>query len=141
MKVLRFREIDCEKILTHIVPASIDTVRTQKAILAADKKIAQQTISEYAVYSHPGKNGLLVEDETADRLSAKFADIKEYQAMTITGEIVPYYTSYWIKKDKWDLITGEHIGKLPKGGVLPTKLTDEQKTEIEEQNNPAEQGE
>jgi len=133
MKVLRFREIDGEKILTHIVPASIDTVRTQKAIIAAKEKITPQSVKQYAVYSHPGKNGVLVDDAAADKLSAKFENIKDYQAMTVAGEIVPYYTSYWVKKDKWKQVAGEHVGKLPKGGILPTKLTEEQKSEIEQQ--------
>jgi hypothetical protein len=141
-----YKTIDDYNVITAIGEAASDPAATIKAIAAvlgiSSKQVIQhsdyeQLFSEYTVYFPlaPGEK-LLDPEEEAD-LTSKWTVLREHEALTIEGEIIPDRrgAEYYLKTDGvWAEGKISVIGKaLPEGAVQPDNLTEEQWKEITKQ--------
>ena len=97
-------------------------------------KIQKLTI-EKAVYFEPTKNEVIKTAKEIETLKA--IKLSKNELLDIDGKRIPNWTgvSWWIKKDKWEVIECQ-LGEVPPNGAkIYSDLTDNEKDEIEKQND------
>lgn len=145
-KTARYETIDGYDVIYAIEESAVDPAASMNALTealgispeqAAHLPDYEQLFYKYAVYlpTGPGEKPL-DPDEEAD-LSSKRAALREHEALTLEGEVIPDLrgAEYYLKTgDVWTEEKITAIGEaLPEGAVQPDGLTEEQRKEISAQ--------
>jgi hypothetical protein len=128
-------DISAEEARYNQAEANVKVFETELLPIVAALEAARLSLyEECAEYFPAGDNAkILSEAEEAD-LVPKHAALKEHEALTLSGEIIPEWrgTEYHLKTGgTWAKAKIEHINEeLPEGAVLPDDLTADQRAEI-----------